>query len=184
MQIPPFTELLQTIETNLQKTLEGEAIFKVYTDYSEELLQEIIGIDHVKFREALQYDVEELRNRFSSPGFLCMVLYLDGAPIGFEYGYNHTIDGTYFSDSSATLIERKGIGGYLGLLELVYLYENGYEALYYTTEEMDQAGRPLRQIWENMGYKTVSISPDGSVDMMLEITEEVVARQVKKIMRL
>lgn len=182
MQIPSYNELVKTIEKALTETLNGEAILKTYTINTEELLDEIIEIDTAKFRESLRYSREELTERFNSPGFTCIVLYLDEAPIAFDYGYNHTMKGTYFSDSSATLIERRRIGGYLGLLELVYLYENEYEALYFTTEEMDESGRPLRQIWENMGYRTVSVSPDGGVNMMLEINKEVVLRQIKKML--
>ena len=183
MQIPAFTELANKIEDILSESLDGKAHIKVYTENSEDLLDEVSIIDHQKFRENLQYDKNELRERFSKPGFLCMILYLDDAPTAFDYGYNNPKEATYFSDSSATLIERKKIGRYLGLLELVYLYEKGYTALYFTTEEMDESGRPLRQIWENMGYKTVSISPDGSVDMMLEITKEVVLRQINKTLK-
>lgn len=181
MQLPPFLELVAKIEKILSESLGGEAVFKIYLKSDKVLLNEIMSIDHQKFREDLIYDITELEERLNNPGFICMVLYLDMKPIAFEYGYNDSEERAYFSDSSATLIERKGIGGFLAVLELVYVYEKGYEVINFTTEEMDESGRPLRQIWENMGYKTVSVSPNGSVEMMLEITTDVVMERIKKI---
>ena len=181
MQVPSFTELVVYTEKILSESLGGEAVFKIYDKNNEALLTEIISIDHQKFREDLRYDIDELRLRFNNPGFFCLVLYLDEKPIAFDYGYNDSEVGKYFSDSSATLIERKGIGGFLGILELVYLFEKGYDAVNFTTEKLDESGRPLQQIWENMGYKTVSVTPSGSVNMTLEITPEVVEERAQKI---
>ncbi len=181
MQVSSFTELVVYTEKILSESLGGKAVFKVYVESDEALLAEIISIDHQKFREDLRYDIDELRMRFNNPGLFCLVLYLDEKPIAFDYGYNDSERGKYFSDSSATLIERKGIGGFLGILELVYLFEKGYDAVNFTTEKLDESGRPLQQIWENMGYRTVSVSPSGSVNMTLEITPEVVEERAQKI---
>jgi len=68
----------------------------------------------------------------------------------------------------------------LAVLELVYLYERGYSAVKFTTEELDQAGRPLRLIWEKRGYRTVSSDPLTGVTMMLEITADVVNERIEK----
>ena len=65
----------------------------------------------------------------------------------------------------------------LAVLEMVYLLEAGYRAVKFTTEELDQAGRPLRQIWENLGYRTVSVD-SGDVTMMMDITPQLVNSRV------
>jgi hypothetical protein len=180
MQVPSLTELLRMTEDALGEKLQGKVSVEVHTHNNEKLLTEITMIDTVKFREELRYTRDELKQKLGNPGAFCLMVYLDGEPIAFDYGYDES-DRVYFSDTSATLIERKGIGKMLGVLELVHLYEKGYDSLLFTTEEMDEMGRPLRQIWENLGYKTVSVAPDGAVDMMLEITPEVVEERVRKV---
>lgn len=40
---------------------------------------------------------------------------------------------------------------------MIYQYESGYSSVKFTTEEVDQDGRPLRQIWESLGYRVISI---------------------------
>ena len=171
---------MRKTEETLGEKLQGKVSIEVHTHNNEKLLDELTLIDTAKFREELRYDRDELRQKLASPGAFCLMVYLNGEPVAFDYGYNNS-EKVYFSDSSATLIERQGIGKMLGVLELVYLYEKGYDSLLFTTEEMDEMGRPLRQIWENQGYKTVSIAPDGGVDMMLEITPEVVQERVRKV---
>ena len=180
MQVPSLTELLRKTEDILGEKLQGKVSIEVHTHNNEKLLDELTMIDTAKFREELRYDRGELKQKLGSPGAFCLMVYLDGEPIAFDYGYDVS-ERVYFSDSSATLIERQGIGKMLGVLELMHLYEKGYESLLFTTEEMDEMGRPLRQIWEHQGYKTVSVAPDGGVDMMLEITPEIVAERVQKV---
>jgi hypothetical protein len=180
MQVPSFDELVRKTEEILGEKLQGKVSIEVHTHNNETLLDELTMIDNAKFREELRYDRAELKQKLSNPGTFCLMVYLNGEPIAFDYGYDDS-DKVYFSDTSATLIERKGIGKMLGVLELVHLYEKGYDSLLFTTEEMDEQGRPLRQIWENQGYKTVSVAPDGGVDMMLEITPEIVTERVHKV---
>ena len=182
MHIPKLIEAIRQAETILSETLMGEVKIKTYHANSTEIIKAIISIDSAKFRKELQYDEEELKQRISKPGFFCIVAYLDDEPVGFDYGYDEE-DGVFFSDSEATMIERKGIGRILGILELLYLYEKRYQSLKFTTEEMDESGRPLREIWEKQGYMVAERYPDGGVDMMLEINQQVVAERVQKNLR-
>ncbi len=183
MYIPTLLEAIEKAETILSQSLGGSVEIKGYTSPSHALLRKVRRIDSAKFRKELRYSDEELTQRTSIPGFYCLIVYLNGDPVGFDYGYNDSEDGVYFSDSAATLIEKKGVGRLLGILELLYLYENGYSAVKFTTEEMDEAGRPLRQIWEKQGYRTVQIFPDGCVDMILEINPSIMAERVQNNLR-
>ena len=181
MQIPKLRDAVKNAETILSESLEGEVDIHGYLTASNELIRNIMLIDSMKFRQELQYDEQELKERASNRGFYCIMVYLDSVPVAFDYGYDDPEEGVFFSDSEATMIERKGIGRLLGILELLYLYENGYKAVKFTTEEMDQAGRPLREIWEKQGYRVAATYPDGGVDMILEITPDVVAERAQKI---
>ena len=183
MHVPTLNEAIKKAENILSQSLGGTVEIKGYTSPSRELIRKVRLIDTAKFRNELRYSDEELTQRASILGFYCLVVYLNGEPIGFDYGYNDTEDGVYFSDSAATLIERKGVGRLLGVLELLYLYEKGYSALKFTTEELDEAGRPLREIWEKQGYRTVMSYPDGAVDMALEINLGVVSERVQSNLR-
>ncbi len=183
MHIPTLNEAIKQAETILSETLRGEVKIKIYHTNGAEIIKAIMMIDSAKFRKELQYDEEELKQRISKTGFWCIVAYLDEEPVGFDYGYDDEEEGVFFSDSEATMIERKGIGRILGILELLYLYEQGYRSVKFTTEELDESGRPLREIWEKQGYMVAKRYPDGGVDMMLEVTPQIVAERVQKNLR-
>ena len=183
MQIPSLEEVLSSSEIILGDSLCGEVRISTHGGADDELLDKIYALDHDKFRQELWYDREELREKFGRAGFFCLLVSLNDAPIAYDFGYDDEEEGVFFSDSSATLIERKGVGTVLAVLELIYLYERGYGAVKFTTEELDQAGRPLRLIWEKRGYKTVSSDPLTGVTMMLEITADVVNERIEKYIR-
>jgi len=180
MQVPSLEEVLRSSESILSNSLCGEAKISTHRGVDEKLLGKVYAMDHDRFRRELWYDREELREKFGRAGFYCLLVSLNDEPIAYDFGYDDAEEGVYFSDSSATMIERKGVGTVLAVLELVYLYERGYSAVKFTTEELDQAGRPLRLIWEKRGYRTVSSDPLTGVTMMLEITADVVNERIEK----
>lgn len=149
-----------------------------HNEYNEDLIDSVYSIDHSKFRKDLWYSKDEIRDMFSGEGFFCLLVYLDEKLIAYDFGYD-VKDGIFFSDSTATLIEKKGIGTILAVLEQVYLYENGYQQVRFMTEAMDQDGRPLRAIWEKRGYYVVS-SDEKGVTMQLDVTPQVVREQIEK----
>ncbi|MFH2111547.1 MAG: hypothetical protein ABIJ47_09855 [Candidatus Bathyarchaeota archaeon] len=177
MQAPSLRDVVMYAEKRLSGSLGGDASISTHTHLDDGLLEKIAAIDHVKFRAELWYTGEELRARVDKPGFFCLMVELDGEPVAYDFGYRDEEPGVYFSDSSATLVERKGVGTVLAVLEMVYLLEAGYRAVKFTTEEYDQAGRPLRRIWENLGYRTVSVD-SGGVTMMMDITPQLVNSRV------
>ncbi|MBN2336888.1 hypothetical protein JXL21_15135 [Candidatus Bathyarchaeota archaeon] len=180
MSVPPLGELLKTAEEKLGVSLNGSVQVSTHHLIDDELLGKMTAIDHEKFREDLWYSGEELRERVDKPGFFCLLVSLDSAPIAYDFGYDDAEEGVYFSDTSATIVERRGVGAVLAVLELVYLYESGYRAVKFTTEELDQAGRPLRLIWERMGYRVVSSDPVEGVTMIMDVTREAVAERVER----
>jgi len=180
MGIPTLIEAIRLVEKKLSTSLNGKVNVSTHTKLDEQILESVMAIDHAKFRQNLWYNRDELRNRMNKAGFFCLILYLDCKPIAYDFGYDDEDEGVFFSDSSATAIERKGVGTLLALLETVYLYEEGYSAVKFTTEELDQDGRPLRQIWENLGYRVIDVDADNTVTMMLDVTKETVIERVKK----
>lgn len=183
MQFLKLTEALKRSEDILSESLNGIVQIKCHKKLSKELVTEIRSIDSKKFREELQYDELDLSTRASLPGFYCLLVYLNDELIAFNYGYEYTEDSVFFSDSAATLIERKGIARLLSLLELLYVFESGYKKIKFTTEETDELGRPLREIWEKQGYKTEKIYPDGNIDMVLKVNPSIVAERIKMNLR-
>jgi hypothetical protein len=177
-QIPEYEELRKMAEDKLGKALNGKCSIRLVKGYNEEILKIIMRIDHTKFREELQYDTTEIRERMEKPGFMCFLIYLDGEPIAFEYGYD---DGkfTYFSDSQATLIEGKGVGTTQFALEILYLYHKGYTIVRLSTEEQDELGRTLRNFWEKMGFVVIN-NKKGNLDMELKLTPEAAQYQYQK----
>lgn len=178
MHIISFTDVLETAQSLLSRSLEGNVKITVHTEYDQALIDAVYSLDHQKFREALWYTRAELEEMFGQAGFFCLLIYLDGFVIAYDFGYDVS-EGVFFSDSTATLIEKKGIGTILANLELLYLYEKGYHRVTFKTEEIDQDGRPLREIWEKRGYSVVS-SDEKGITMQLVITPNVVEERIRK----
>jgi hypothetical protein len=181
VHIISFTEVLETAQNLLSRSLDGNVTITVHTEYDQALIDVIYSLDHRKFREALWYTRAELEEMFDKSGFFCLLVYLDGVVIAYDFGYDAS-EGVFFSDSTATLIEKKGIGTILVNLELVYLYEKGYHKVMFKTEETDQDGRPLREIWEKRGYSVVS-SDEKGITMQLVIKPDVVEERIRKYSR-
>lgn len=171
IEIPEYKTLKKMAEEKLSKRLNGESRVKLVKGYDEDTLKIIRDIDHRKFRDELQYSGDEIGERMRKQGFLCFLIYLDGEPIAFEYGYD-VADGVYFSDSQATLIEGKGVGTTQFALEILYLYQRGYKRVQLTTEELDEQGRALRNFWERMGFEKIGENEDCNVEMEMTLNQE------------
>jgi hypothetical protein len=172
--LPPFEEALKRAESNLSRSLGGCVTISVHYGLDDALINTIRAIDNEKFREELRYDESEIEERGATKGFLCLIAHLDGQPVAFDYGYDDE-EGVFFSDSSASLIERKGLGTTLFALEIIHDLERGYRVIKLVTEEMDDQGRALRGLWERFGFEPVSVDPLKGIEMSMTLTHEAVA---------
>ena len=179
VEIPSFMDALKMAEDKLSRSMGGECVITVHRSLDDELKRVIMEIDHQKFREELRYDGAEIDERINTGGFLLLLLRLDGRPVGFDYGYDDE-EGTFFSDSSATLIERKGVGSILTALELIYCFWRGYRTSKLVTEERDEQGRPLREIWGKFGFTVAEVDPGTGIEMRLTLTPEAVAKVYRR----
>lgn len=182
-KIPTFQDALLEAEEKLSRSLGGSCIITVHADLDKETMKIVQSIDNEKFREELRYSREELEERAISRGFFCVVAHLNGKPIGFDFGYPNGEDGVFFSDDTATLIEGKGVGSVLFALELLHSYHEGYAATKLSTEEVDEVGRPLAQIWGRMGFKVLGKEPDGNIEMKLTLNSCSVKRIYEKYIK-
>ena len=181
-QIPEYKKLKELAEQKLSNRLNGDCYIRLLKGYDEETLSIIKRIDHKKFREELWYTNNEIKERMEKPGFLCFLVYYNGEPIAFEYGYD-LAEGVYFSDSQATLIEGKGVGTTQFALEILYLFHNNYKKIKLTTEEVDDEGRELRIFWERMGFVKLGEDEKGSVDMEIELTLDAAQYQYERYIK-
>jgi len=165
--IPSFIESVSEAEDRLSRLLNGRCEISVHRELDEGLKAVIEAIDHEKFRQELRYSRDELDSRSERKGFLCIIASLDGRAIAFDYGYDDEKEGAFYSDNTATLIEGKGVGTTLFVLEIIHSYECGYRYTKLSTEEVDEKGRPLRRIWGRLGFETVSSDPLKGVEMRL-----------------
>jgi hypothetical protein len=173
--VPSFEDAVESAQRKLSLALEGPCEISLHVGLDEGLIGAIEAIERERFREELRYGSDELASRGRMEGFVCLLVRLDGEPIAYDFGYNDDEEeGAFFSDSSATLIERKGIGSTLTALEAVYCYGSGYGAVKMTTEEEDEVGRLLRSYWERLGFRTVSSDLAEGVEMRLELTPQAV----------
>ena len=170
--IPSFPDLLKEAEKRLSRVLEGNCVISVRRELDENLKAVIQTIDHEKFRQELWYSRDELDTRTRRKGFLCLLASLDGRAVAFDYGYEDKEEDTFYSDSTATLIEGKRVGSTLFALEILHSYHQGYKRTRQSTEELDEKGRPLTQIWGRLGFEVVSSDPSGNVEMVLTYTPQ------------
>lgn len=180
VEIPSFEDALKMAEYKLTRSMGGKCDITVHHGLDDELKRVIMEIDHKKFRAELQYDDAEIDERSNTKGFLLLLLSLDGRPVGFDYGYDDEEPGAFFSDSSATLIERKGVGSTLFALEIIHCYWLGYRTSKLATEERDEHGRPLMEIWSKFGFTVADESPGTGIEMRLALTPEAVERVYRR----
>ncbi len=170
--IPSFIESVKEAEKRLSRALNGYCEISVHHELGQELMAVIEAIDHEKFRQELWYSRDELESRSKRKGFLCLIASLEGKAVAFDYGYDDEEEGAFYSDNTATLIEGKGVGTTLFVLEMIHSYENGYKHTKLSTEEVDDKGRPLQRIWGRLGFETVSVDPSKGVKMRLTHTPQ------------
>ncbi len=172
---PLFDDAKRSVEAKLSKALGGSCTVEVSHTFDEALRDAILAIDDERFREELRYTEGELEERFRRPGFTCFLLVMEDRPIAYDYGYDDEEPGVFYSDSAATLIERRGVGSTLSALEAVYCYGRGYGWVKLSTEERDEVGRALRLYWERFGFRVVSVDEDDNIVMVMGLNPEVVA---------
>ncbi len=171
---PVFDDYIRRAEAKLSDVLGGTVRVIVYHGITKDLLKIISEIEDERFRSELRYSEKELTNRSKKKGYTCFVVYLDERPIAFVFGFDDPEKDAYFSDSAATLIERKGIASVLTALETLYCIENGYKSEKMITEDLDESGRRLVEYWSRFGFIVTNRDPKVGVEMRLELTVAVV----------
>jgi hypothetical protein len=167
-------------EAKLSTTLGGRCRIAVYHEMNKDLLKIVGEIEDERFRSELRYSERELTNRSKKRGFTCIIVYLEEKPVAFVFGFDDPEGGAYFSDSAATLIERKGVGSILTALEMRYCLEMGYRSEKMITEELDESGRRLREYWERFGFRVTGVNSKIGVQMRLELVPEIVSSMCHK----
>jgi hypothetical protein len=181
--LPKFYTVIRQAEEMLSRSLNGVCKITVHRNLDEKTIKTVRSIDNEKFREELRYSCDELTERAKVKGFFCVIAYLDGEPIGLDFGYRDHQDKVFFSDDTATLIEGKRIGTVLFALEIIHSYYEGYAETKLSTEEYDDKGRPLKQIWAKMGFNVTSEEPDGNIEMTLQLSESNVRSLYEKYIK-
>ena len=170
-----FRDYLVMAEAKLSKALGGRCRIAVYHEMNKDLLKIVGEIEDERFRSELRYSERELTNRSKKRGFTCFIVYLEEKPMAFVFGFDDPEGGAYFSDSAATLIERKGVGSILTALEMRYCFEKGYRSEKMITEELDESGRRLREYWERFGFRVTGVNSKIGVQMKLELVPDIVS---------
>ncbi len=172
MSVPNLRDALARAEAKLSGVLGGECRITVHHEFPSGLARIVEEIENRKFRQELQYNVNELVERSKKKGFTVILFTLDGKPFAFDLGYTDSAEDAYFGDSAATLIERKGVGAVLTALDALYSYEAGYKAVKCITEDEDESGRRLVEYWGKFGFRVTNRDPSIGVEMRLELTSE------------
>lgn len=168
-----FEETRRKAEARLSGALGGASSIIVYHKFTKDLFRAVEEIESRRFRQELRYTREDLSSRSRKEGFTCLMVYLDGKAVAFDFGYDDAEEGAFFSDSAATLIERRGIGATLTALEALYCFEAGHRSVKMITEEEDESGRRLREYWERLGFRVTGVDPSAGVEMRLDLGPEV-----------
>ena len=167
-----FADYLLNAEARLGGALGGSCKVAVYHEMNRDILKIISQIEDERFRSELRYSERELTIRSKKRGFTCFIVYLGERPVAFVFGFDDPEDGAYFSDSAATLIERKGVGSILTALEAIYCLEKGYRSEKMITEDLDESGRRLVEYWARFGFSVTGRNPKIGVEMRMDLTPE------------
>jgi hypothetical protein len=173
-EMPTLQGALIRAEAKLGASLGGACRIAVYHEMKKDLTKIVEEIEDERFRSELRYSERELTNRSKKRGFTCFIVYLDERPMAFVFGFDDPEEGAYFSDSAATLIERRGVGSILTALEVLYCLENGYRSEKMITEDLDESGRRLVEYWARFGFQVTGRDPKIGVEMRLELSPGVV----------
>ena len=169
---PSFTDYLLKAEARLSGALGGSCRVAIHHEMNRDILKIISQIEDERFRSELRYSERELTIRSKKRGFTCFIVYLGERPVAFVFGFDDSEEGAYFSDSAATLIERKGVGSILTALEAMYCLEKGYRLEKMITEDLDESGRKLVEYWARFGFNVTGRNPKIGVEMKMELTPE------------
>ena len=167
-----FADYLLKAESRLGGALGGSCRVAIYHEMNRDILKIISQIEDERFRSELRYSERELTIRSKKRGFTCFIVYLGERPVAFVFGFDDPEDGAYFSDSAATLIERKGVGSILTALEALYCLEKGYHSEKMITEDLDESGRKLVEYWARFGFSVTDRNPKIGVEMRMELKPE------------
>jgi hypothetical protein len=152
---PFFDEASRKVEERMG-ILHGEPVkISVHVSLDRKLIDEIIKIESITFRDELRYNLWELMTKSQKRGFILIMVSQGREPLAFFFGYeDDELPGGYYGDTLASLAEGKGVGSSLFALVHIYCYENGYTYFTCHTEEIDEKGRKLRDwyISRGMGY--------------------------------
>jgi hypothetical protein len=179
VSVPAFDDVLVNAERKLTSSLGGRVRVELFDVLDDGLVKVIESIDHKKFRRELWYSRDDLNAYAHKEGFVCLVVYFVDIPVAFNFGYADSEEGGFFSDNAATLIEKKGIGSVLTILEMYLCYHRGYRSIRLLTEEVDESDRRLRAYWERFGYRVTSVGTKG-IEMRTILDPESLAKVYNK----
>jgi hypothetical protein len=167
---PFFEEAVRQVEDRLGALLGESVKISVHLSLDRKMIDDVLRIDAVKFREELRYTVWDLIKRGDREGFALILVKAGKESIAFFFGYEDPeLAGAYYGDDMASLNEGKGVGSSLFTLVHIYCYENGYTHFSCHSEEVDESGRKLREWYKAMGMYLVETTEDGDL-LRVELT--------------
>ncbi len=181
MEPPFFEEALRAAEAKIARVAGADAKISVEIALYEKLMDILELMDTHMFREELRYSRAEFKEKGDMSNFALLLCEVEKRPASFLFGYSDPkVEGGFYLDTLATLIEGKGIGSTLIALLMVYAWETGYNTLSLNTEENDEKGRPLRRFYEALGFRYLGTDPKEGDLMRIILSPEHVNAVFKK----
>jgi hypothetical protein len=168
-----FTEAVMQVENRLTLLFGESCHIEVKLLIDAKLIDEIIEIESVTFRDELKYNKWEIIERARRKGFILLTLHLGKRLVAFFFGYDDPdLSGGYYGDTLASIIEGKGVGSSLFSLVHIYCYENGYSHFTCHTEEYDEKGRHLRDWYIASGMTYLGTHSEEGDQMRVRLTPQ------------
>jgi len=129
-------------------------------------------IDTKNFRKELRYSVEEFIERIKHPDFYSLLIYNQDLLLAFLFGYrDESLDGAFYLDTIASILQRKGIGTLLLHCACVICYLMGFEYMTLRTELKDEKGQHPFEFFKKNGFYRIECPPEEGIAMKKEFTE-------------
>ncbi|MGQ9679881.1 MAG: hypothetical protein ACUVV4_03840 [Candidatus Bathyarchaeia archaeon] len=175
--------LQKLAEEKLAESLGRPLTIKIKNHVDEAALSAIRKIESSAFREELRYTREEILDKSLNDGFVLILIYDVSKPLAFLFGYSDpSSSSTFYLDTVATIMERKGLGSCLVNLILLHCYESGYTFITLRTEEQDEKGRRLRLFYEKFGFRVCPCDPREGIAMIHEIDKLDISLLINRIL--
>lgn len=128
------------------------------------------NIESQAFREELRYSQVEFEEVFNHANTVLIFVLSQDQPQAVMLGHDcDEQEKCFYLNVIAVLPRGRGIGTFLITWLILTLSKLKYRWLCVDTEEKNEEGQLLKSYYENLGFETIRVDPDGNISLKLDL---------------